>query len=128
MNWNGLVKLSNAVRSENWKPTVLAINETQLHQLLSDDKFIHAQYLPSDQTDIQAGSIGNVLGMRVQASTLVPNGTGKKNSPQIWNTRDFRGDIPFPHSKWLHREKRAETPRPLRDNGERRQIPGGSLK
>src|SRR3989337_4430631 len=61
MNWNGLVKLHNAVRSENWKPTVLAVNEVQLHQLLTDDKFIHAQYLPSDQTDIQEGSVPRVL-------------------------------------------------------------------
>src|SRR4030042_1197719 len=57
MNWNGLVKLHNAVRSESWRPTVLAVNEIQLHQLFTDDKFIHAQYLPSDQTDIAQGSI-----------------------------------------------------------------------
>jgi hypothetical protein len=39
MNWNGLVKLHNTVRNENWRPTVLAVNEVQLHQLLADDKF-----------------------------------------------------------------------------------------
>jgi len=74
MNWNGLVKLHNAVRSENWRPTVLAVNEVQLHQLLTDDKFIHAQYLPAGQTDLEQGTVTSVLGMRVQASTLVPNG------------------------------------------------------
>ena len=46
----------------------------QLHQLLNDDKFIQSVYLPSSQTDVSQASIGNVLGMSVQASTLVPNG------------------------------------------------------
>jgi hypothetical protein len=63
MNWNGLVKLHNAVRGENWRPTVLVVNEVQLHQLLSDDKFIHAQYLPSGQTDLEQGTVTSVLGM-----------------------------------------------------------------
>ncbi len=75
MDWAGIVKLHNAVRTENWKPTILVVNETQLHQLLNDEKFIHAQYLPSEQTDIERGIVTSVLGMKVQASTLVPNGT-----------------------------------------------------
>jgi hypothetical protein len=75
MNWTAVVKLYNAVRTQDWRSTVLAVNETQLDQLLTDDKFIHAQYLPAGQTDVEQGSIGTVLGMRVHASTLVPNGT-----------------------------------------------------
>jgi hypothetical protein len=75
MDWEAVVNLHNAVRAENFKPTVLAINETQLHQLLTDDKFIHAQYLPAGQTDLDQATVSSVLGMRVQASTLVPNGT-----------------------------------------------------
>ena len=93
MNWNGLVKLHNAVRSESWRPTVLAVNEIQLHQLLTDDKFIHAQYLPSDQTDIQQGSIGNVLGMRVHASTLVPNGTAYAVDTRAASVMLLRRDV-----------------------------------
>ena len=54
---------------------MLALNEMQLHQLLNDDKFIHAQYLPSGQTDLEQGIVTSVLGMRVVGSTLVPNGT-----------------------------------------------------
>ena len=75
LNWSGLLKLHNAVRGENWRPTVLAVNEIQLHQLLGDDKFIHAQYLPAENVDLERGIIGSVLGMKVLASTLVPNGT-----------------------------------------------------
>ena len=74
LSWAGVLALHNAVRGENWKPNVLAVSEMQLHQLLNDDKFIQSVYLPSSQTDVSQASIGNVLGMSVQASTLVPNG------------------------------------------------------
>jgi hypothetical protein len=74
LSWAGVLALHNAVRGENWKPNVLAVSEMQLHQLLNDDKFIQSVYLPSSQTELSQASIGNVLGMSVQASTLVPNG------------------------------------------------------
>jgi hypothetical protein len=93
MNWNGLVKLHSAVRGENWRPTVLAVNEVQLHQLLTDDKFIHAQYLPSGQTDIEQGTVTSVLGMRVQASTLVPNGTAYAVDTRVASVMLLRRDI-----------------------------------
>jgi HK97 family phage major capsid protein len=93
MNWNGLVKLHDTVRKENWRPTVLALNETQLHQLFTDDKFIHAQYLPAGQTDLEQGSIGSVLGMRVQASTLVPNGTAYALDMRVASVMLLRRDI-----------------------------------
>jgi HK97 family phage major capsid protein len=93
MNWNGLVKLHNAVRSENWRPTVLAVNEVQLHQLLADDKFIHAQYLPSGQTDLEQATVTSVLGMRVQASTLVPNGVAYALDTRVASVMLLRRDI-----------------------------------
>jgi HK97 family phage major capsid protein len=93
MNWNGLTKLHDALREENWKPTVLALNERQLHQLFTDDKFIHAQYLPSGQTDLEQGSIGTVLGMRVHASTLVPDGTAYALDTTVASVMLLRRDI-----------------------------------
>ncbi|RLI16989.1 phage major capsid protein [Candidatus Bathyarchaeota archaeon] len=93
MDWNGLVKLHNAVRSENWRPTVLVVNEVQLHQLLSDDKFIHAQYLPAEQTDLEQGTVTSVLGMKVQASTLVPNGTAYAIDTRVAAVMLLRRDI-----------------------------------
>ncbi len=93
LDWTGLLKLHNAVRGEDWRPTVLAISETQLHQLLNDDKFIHAQYFPSNETDIEQGSIGSVLGMRVQASTLVPNGTAYAIDTRVASAMLLRRDI-----------------------------------
>lgn len=93
MNWSGVVKLHNAVRGENWRPTVLVLNEVQLHQLLNDDKFIHAQYLPSGQTDLEQGTVTSVLGMRVQASTLVPNGTAYAIDTRVASVMLLRRDI-----------------------------------
>lgn len=93
MNWNSLVKLHNAVRSENWRPTVLAVNEVQLHQLLSDDKFIHAQYLPAGYADMEQGTVTSVLGMRVQASTLVPNGTAFAIDTRVAAVMLLRRDV-----------------------------------
>jgi HK97 family phage major capsid protein len=93
LSWSGLLSLHNAVRNGNWRPTVLAVSETQLHQLLNDDKFVHAQYLPSSETDIEQGSIGSVLGMRVQASTLVPNGTAYAIDTRIASAMLLRRDI-----------------------------------
>jgi len=93
MNWLGLLKLHNAVRGENWRPTVLVVHETQLHQLLNDDKFIHAQYLPSAQTNIEQGIVTRVLGMNVQASTLVTNGTAYAIDTRIAATMLLRRDV-----------------------------------
>ncbi|MBT0159051.1 phage major capsid protein [Candidatus Bathyarchaeota archaeon A05DMB-2] len=93
LSWNGLLKLHNAVRGENWRPTVLAVHETQLHQLLNDDKFIHAQYLPAGQTDVEQGLVTSVLGMRVQASTLVPNGTAYAIDTRVAAVMLLRRDV-----------------------------------
>jgi HK97 family phage major capsid protein len=93
MNWAGLIKMHNALRAANWKPTVLAVNEVQLHQLLGDDKFIHAQYLPSSQTNLDDGTVTSVLGMRVQASTLVPNGTAYALDTRVASVMLLRRDI-----------------------------------
>ena len=93
LSWNGLLKLHNAVRGENWRPTVLVVHETQLHQLLNDDKFIHAQYLPSGQTDLEQGVVTSVLGMRVQASTLVSNGTAYAIDTRVAAVMLLRRDV-----------------------------------
>lgn len=93
LNWAGLVRLHNALRSENWKATVLAVNETQLHQLLNDEKFIHGQYLPSGQTDLDQATVTNVLGMKVQASTLVPNGEAYAIDTRVASVMLLRRDV-----------------------------------
>ena len=93
MDWAAILKLHNAVRGENWRPTILVVNETQLHQLLSDDKFINAQYLPSGQTDIERGIVTSVLGMKVQASTVVTNGTAYAIDTRVASIMLLRRDV-----------------------------------
>jgi len=93
MDWAAVLKLHNQVRGENWRPTVLVVHEMQLHQLLNDDKFIHAQYLPSAQTNIEQGIVTRVLGMNVQASTLVTNGTAYAIDTRIAATMLLRRDL-----------------------------------
>ena len=93
LSWALLLSLHQAVRSGNWRPTVLVINEMQLHQLLNDDKFIHAQYLPSAQTELEQGIVTSVLGMKVQASILVPNGTAYAIDTRVAATMLLRRDV-----------------------------------
>jgi HK97 family phage major capsid protein len=93
MNWAAVVKLHNTLRSQNWRPTVLVINETQLHQLLSDDKFIHAQYLPAGQTDVEEGTVTSVLGMKVHASTLATNGVAYAIDTRVAAVMLLRRDV-----------------------------------
>jgi hypothetical protein len=93
MSWAQLLSLRYAVRKENWRPNVLAINEMQLHQLLNDDKFIKSVYLPSNQTDIEQGSIGSVLGMKVQVSTEITNGIAYAIDTRIASVMLLRRDL-----------------------------------
>ncbi|MCW4048041.1 MAG: phage major capsid protein [Candidatus Bathyarchaeota archaeon] len=93
LNWQGLLKLHNAVRGENWRPNVLVLHETQLHQLLNDDKFVNAQYLPSGETDVDRGFVTSVLGMKVHASTLVPNGTAYAIDTRVAAVMLLRRDV-----------------------------------
>ena len=72
-SWATLLAAHNAVDNQDFQPNVFAASVLGKHQLLNDDKFVKAVYLPSETTDIQHGSIGNVLGMSTQFSTLVTN-------------------------------------------------------
>jgi hypothetical protein len=93
MSWTLLLQLHNAVRNSNRRPTVLAVNEMQLHQLLNDDKFIHAQYLPAGETDLNQGIVTSVLGMKVLSSTLVPNGTAYAIDTRVAAVMLLRRDV-----------------------------------
>ena len=93
LSWAKLLELHNAVRGGNWRPTVLAVNEMQLHQLLNDDKFIHAQYLPSGQTDLEQGTVTSVLGMMIHPTTLIPNGTAFAIDSRVAGVMLLRRDV-----------------------------------
>ena len=96
LSWAGLLALRAQVRNQvggGWRPNVLAISEMQSHQLLNDDKFIKSVYLPSSQTDISEGSVGNVLGMNVQVSTEIPNGTAYAIDTRVASVMLLRRDL-----------------------------------
>ena len=93
MSWTKLLSLWHAVKSENRGATVLAINDMQMAQLLNDQTFTNAQYLPSSETDIELGNVANVLGMKVQSSSLVPNGTAYAIDTRIASVMLLRRDV-----------------------------------
>jgi len=93
IDWNAIQKLHSAVRGENWRPTVLVLNETQLSQLLLDDKFIDYDSLPSSEVDIEQGTIRKIVGMRVHSSTLVPNGTAYAIDTRVAGIMLIRRDV-----------------------------------
>ncbi len=93
MDWEAVLKLHSAVRGENWKPTVLVLNETQLSQLLLDNRFIEYEYLPSQGTDLEGGLVREVMGMKVHSSTLVPNGTAYAIDKSIAGVMLIRRDV-----------------------------------
>ena len=92
-SWAQLLSLHYAVRSSNWRPNILAVNEMQLHQLLNDENFRNGIMLPSNQTDIEQGTIGTILGMKVQASTEVPNGTAYAIDTRVASIMLLRRDL-----------------------------------
>jgi hypothetical protein len=51
------MKLHNTVKDENWKPSVLILNNTQLSQLLLDNNFTEYDYPPSKGMDLETGLI-----------------------------------------------------------------------
>ncbi len=93
LSWAGLLAAHNAVEGEDWTPNVFPCSTMQKHQLLNDEKFVNSVYLPSDETDIAQGSIGNVLNMKVQSTTLVPNGTAYAIDTRIAAVMLLRRDI-----------------------------------
>ena len=74
-------------------PTFWQSMKCRLHQLLNDDKFVKSVYLPSSQTDIEQGSIGNVLGMKIQVSTEITNGTAYAIDTRVASVMLLRRDL-----------------------------------
>jgi len=48
-----------------------------------DARFINSDACPSKETDIKEGTINQIIGMKVQSSALVPNGTAYAIDPLI---------------------------------------------
>lgn len=92
-SWTTLLNAHNSVESEDFSPNIFACHTMQKHQLLNDDKFINSLYLPSGQTDVERGSIGSVLGMTVESSSLFTNGVAYAIDTRIAAAMLLRRDV-----------------------------------
>ena len=93
LSWAMLLNTHNAVETEDWDPTVFGCHTMQKHQLLNDDKFVNSMYLPSGETDVKSASVGDVLGMSVQPSSLFTNGVAYAIDTRIASAMLLRRDI-----------------------------------
>ena len=64
-----------------------------MHQLLEDNKFIEYDYLPSSEVDLDQGLIRKIIGMKVETSTLVPNGTAYAIDDRVAGMMLIRRDV-----------------------------------
>jgi hypothetical protein len=93
MDWNAVMRLHDAVRGENLRPNVLVLNTTQMSQLLLDNKFIEYEYMPSEGVDLELGLVRRAIGMNVESSTLVPNGTAYAINTHLAGIMLIRRDV-----------------------------------
>ena len=61
--------------------------------MLFDDKFIEYEYLPSSEVDLDQGLIRKIVGMKVETSTLVPNGTAYAIDTRVSGMMLIRRDV-----------------------------------
>ena len=94
MNWDWLVKLHDAVRSRKLATNSFGSkrNATTSVAERMTSSFMHSICLRSKQTWSKA-TVTSVLGMRVQASTLVPNGTAYAVDTRVASVMLLRRDI-----------------------------------
>lgn len=93
LSWALLLASHNAVEVADFAPNIFFANTLGKHQLLNDDKFVKSVYLPSETTDIQRGSIGNVLGMTTQFSSLCTNTLAYAIDTRIASVMLLRRDV-----------------------------------
>lgn len=93
LGWATLLDAHDAVEEEDWIPNVFCGHTMQKHQLLNDDTFIDASYLPSGETDVNQASIGSALGMNFYFSSLFTNGVAYAIDTRIASMMLLRRDV-----------------------------------
>jgi len=74
MSWTKTVQLWDVIENEDFHPDTMIIHSKQASQLFTATEFINSQYLPSEQTELSRGLIGQALTMKIYKSTLCTNG------------------------------------------------------
>ncbi len=93
MSWSNAVSLWDAVESEDFHPDTLILHPKQASQLFTATEFINSQYLPSEQTELARGLIGQALTMKIFKSSLCTNGTAHAVEKAVAGVMLIRRDI-----------------------------------
>jgi len=93
MSWSKCVSLWDAVESEDFHPDTLILHPKQASQLFTATEFINSQYLPSEQTELTRGLIGQALTMKIYKSSLCTNGVAHTIEKAVAGVLLIRRDI-----------------------------------
>jgi HK97 family phage major capsid protein len=93
MSWTKLLSLWLALKGVYRRPTVFALNDMQMAQLLNDSTFINAQYLPAGQTDLEQGVVTGALGAKIVSSSLITNGVAYAIDTRVATMMLLRRDV-----------------------------------
>jgi hypothetical protein len=93
MSWSKVVSLWDAVESEDFHPDTLILHPKQCSQLFTATEFINSQYLPSEQTELSRGLIGQALTMKIYKSSLAVNGVAYAVDKSVAGVMLIRRDI-----------------------------------
>lgn len=94
MSWTKSVQLWDAIENEDFpSPDLLIVHPKQASQLFTATEFINSQYLPSEQTELSRGLIGQALTMRIYKSSLCTNGVAHAVKKDVSGVMLIRRDI-----------------------------------
>jgi len=94
MSWTKSVQCWDAIENEDFpSPDLLILHSKQASQLFTATEFINSQYLPSEQTELTRGLIGQALTMRIYKSSLCTNGVAHAVKKDVAGVMLIRRDI-----------------------------------
>jgi len=94
MSWTKAVQCWDAIENEDFpSPDLLILHSKQASQLFTATEFINSQYLPSEQTELTRGLIGQALTMRIYKSSLCTNGVAHAVKKDVAGVMLIRRDI-----------------------------------
>lgn len=95
MSWNKAVALWDAVESEDFgNADILVLHPKQASQLFTATEFINSQYLPSSETELTRGLIGQALTMNIHKSSAgTTNGVAHSLNKAVAGVMLVRRDL-----------------------------------
>jgi len=94
MNWNKCVQHWDAIENEDFpNADTLILHPKQASQLFTQTEFINSQYLPSGQTELARGLVGQALTMKIYKSSKCTNGTAHAVNKVVAAVMLIRRDI-----------------------------------